>query len=245
MKKEMVSQYQLKGFWRRYSYYFLPAIAVVAVVGLFILMMPQFIKFFEVRGKIKEKEEEARSLEEKLEGLKKINAALLKEDVDKATKLLPNEKKVAEVFLNLRILSEEEELFLDELMVNPGLIATESAGVEEVIFETTVYGALENIRKFLGRMDFIGPILSFEDLALEYFEEEEMWGARLSFLDFYSFKKYPYRTISPLPEISESLGEVKNKMKEFKSPYLEVVSGAVPSELPPLPVGRGDIFSLP
>lgn len=241
----MVSQYQLKGFWRRYSYYFLPAIAVVAVVGLFILMMPQFIKFFEVRGKIKEKEEEARSLEEKLEELEKINAALLKEDLDKATKLLPDEKKVAEVFLNLRILSEEEELFLDELMVNPGLIATESAGVEEVSFETTVYGALENIRKFLGRMDFIGPILSFEDLALEYFEEEDIWAAKLSFLDFYSHKKYLYRTISPLPEISESLGEVKNKMKEFKSPYLEAVSGAVPSELLPLPVGRGDIFSLP
>lgn len=241
MNKQIFNLSELQKLLKRYGYYFLPVLALLIAISSFTLMAPRFFKIFTIREDIKAKEVLMGQMEEKLGKLQAMDFQKIEEEVGLAAAIIPDQKKITEVMLNMKILSDEEKIFVEEISVSPGQIATESAGVEEIAFSMHISGPLENFKNFFQRILKMAPAVAVDSVEMNL--EEETWEVDLAFATFFSSKELRFRPDSALPELSERGEEMKEKMADFEALYLRKV-GEGPVELVPFSSER-DIFSLP
>lgn len=245
MKKEGAIKYQGQSFWQKYGHYFLPGGVILVIIFLTVLMAPRFSKAFEIRRELKNKEEKMVEMTKKEQELETIDLQLLRENLVKAIEAIPEQKAIAEVFLNLKILVEEGELFLEETSVNPGMIATEAAKVEEVEFKAAIAGTLEALRNFFQKLELVAPVVNVKGIEMSR-QKGDLWQSEFSFFTFYSRKEPVFRVDSSLPKVSKKHQEMKEKLVEFESLYLKEAgeeSGFL--EESPLLLEREDLFGLP
>jgi len=248
---------QLESFMRQRRNLAITIGLVVLSVGLTLLFtIPQSLSIKQLRDEINEEKELLSTLETKRTKLLEIEESNIFNQKDKIGEVLPSNKPIQELLINLDAISIEAQIAITEYISNPGAIASASAkrraqveekkddNIQSVKLETIIVGDLANIHKFFSLIEKISPLTSVSNLDLQYISSADtdlnnslMTEATLTLDTYYFNKAVTTKTETPLPEIQEEEKNAINEILFFTPSYLKDKQTTIEG-------GNEDIFEI-
>ena len=230
---------QLESFMRQRRNVAITIGLVVLSVGLTLLVtVPQGLNIKQLTDELSEEKELLSTLETKKSKLLEIKESNIFNQKEKIEEVLPSNKPIQELLINLDAISVEAQIAIIEYLSNPGAIASASAGrqvqvekskdeedSQSIKLETIIVGELANIQKFFILIERISPLTSVSDLNLEYVSSADntalMTEASITLDTYYFNKAIKTKTETPLPEIQEEEKNAINEIIFFTPSYLK------------------------
>lgn len=226
---------KLKNIFKNYGFFLWPVlVVVVALVILIKIDLPKISEINLVRKKLSGVQEKLAKLGTKSSLLKGLDENKLKEDLGRTSQVLPDGKDTPGILRTLENSSSVSGIFLEDLNLAPGKIATygatPSAAREkpnEIPLKVSVSGKIPQITLYLSKIVSTGRALGLRNLEMTFSEGTASAKANLELTAF--FLPSPY-----------SVAKTDESLPAWGAPETETMAKISQREiLVPLPITPG------
>lgn len=215
------------------------AFGLGAVSFFFVLMFPRVQSIQERRSELNREAKKLSVLEAKNELLANIEGTDLFADREQIHTILPSYKPLLPVIQRLEKISQENQVIVSGLTINPGIISTESADTKvkssqakdeelsSLTFQITVVGDIVNINRFLEAIDQLTPITDVSAITLaaatrrgatasESANDARVYETKLELLTYYYIGQPQIQPQAALPDVASITRSMRAEIDNFR-----------------------------
>lgn len=229
----------------QYKSYLIPilVLAIIFVTSL-VFLKPKIVGLSQIQKKNSVERKKLAQLSQKVASLEGLDLNELTTKSDTLLKILPAEKDVPNFMATLKVLSQQTNVTLKTLKMDPGGISTDSAqpkkeekGLPFITISLIVRGDSEEIKEFAQKVENVIPLMRITTLSLS--NKEDNFTEASIVLNAYFL---------PLPQ---NIGQLEQPIslitQEEESTYQSLfglTSAATESGFPEVSSGRENPFSF-
>lgn len=214
-KKITLDQSFLRILYLRYKNFLLPSIlAIIALIIIIKILLPQISLFLELKTKTKESEKKVAILRSNYNFISNLNEYNVNSDLDLVSSSLPTEKDFSAILNSISVSSNNSGVVLSDYSFTVGNLSLESAEVKTDSFvqiNLEASGDTFSLINFLFELSTKLPLSESVSLKL---------GSSKSLVTVYfyqkPFYKIPFDLFSPIRQRSKEELEILEKLKQFK-----------------------------
>lgn len=225
----------LVNIFKNYGFYFWPALVLVVIFVVFTKIdLPQIRQINILRQQLVGIQERLSELTAKSNFLARLDEERLKEDFEKIILVLPDSKDAPSILRNLENSASSSGVYVEDLDLVPGKLATSTAVLgekpNEIPVRMVIRGTIEQIAAFLEKNVQVGRAMELKSLDLSFLEESTLAKAQLESVAYFLEKNQVEGPLSPWGD-QENTALAKIQQREL----------LVPSMVIP-PAGKTDLF---
>lgn len=232
---------------------FAVGLAVASVLIVLLAAIPQFREIMSLRSQIAKDTQKLEKLQRKLAQLEEISFNPDYQQREVVFDALPSRKPLLEVLNSLVVVVRDTGVKVDQLELNPGSIATDSATVQaksarsknslanDLGLDIVVSGSFDNMQQFFAQVEQMSPFTTISQLALSD-SRTEIGGtprirAQLTMDTYYYTQTIAQTLEADLPTIGDQEREVLAELASF-------TPGALPEQLEITGGGLEEFFEV-
>ncbi|MBI4999659.1 type 4a pilus biogenesis protein PilO [Candidatus Gottesmanbacteria bacterium] len=230
---------KLGNIFKNYGFYLFPIIAIVAIITLFVKIdLPKIGEIGGVRQQLSGIQERLAKLSAKSQFLASLDEEKLKGDYEKTSLVLPDGKDAPSILRTLEISASVSGIFLENLDLTPGKLATAGARIgekqNEIPLKVTISGTTPQITTYLEKITSVGRALGIKNLEISFSEGTVSAKVNLELVAYYLFPPQSTGKVEePLPSLgteeNDTLSEINQRELTIPQPILS-------------PAGKTDLF---
>ncbi|MBI5465095.1 type 4a pilus biogenesis protein PilO [Candidatus Gottesmanbacteria bacterium] len=230
---------KLGNIFKNYGFYLFPIIAIVAIITLFVKIdLPKIGEIGGVRQQLSGIQERLAKLSAKSQFLASLDEEKLKGDYEKTSLVLPDGKDAPSILRTLEISASVSGIFLENLDLTPGKLATAGARIgekqNEIPLKVTISGTTPQITTYLEKITSVGRALGIKNLEISFSEGTVSAKVNLELVAYYLF---PPQSTGKVEESLPSLGTEENDtLSEINQRELTIPQPILS------PAGKTDLF---
>ncbi|OGY23423.1 MAG: hypothetical protein A2172_04305 [Candidatus Woykebacteria bacterium RBG_13_40_15] len=224
--------------------YAIPLAIILAVVLLVpIFFVPQITRFREMNLELKKSQQRLAILKQKIVDLGKINENEESLQLLEAEKIVPSDKKVPYLLMGVNRIANEAGLFVSEMELNPGKVATESAKAatasasksvtegsqanklpkDKVVFRLQLKGDLQKFKNFLATLEKSKRLLGIDSIKAEVNGDTYTYNLNI-YTPFKTLESSGDIVAEPLPVFTSRHQSIFNMLAGFTDYMEEVIN---------------------
>lgn len=212
-------------------------LSIVSAALVIFAIIPQFQEIIKLNSELNNEKPKLEKIQKKLVELDNIQFSpefSQREVVDAA---LPSKKPLLELLTSLHTISEADRVSITEFSLNPGLIASSEAeiqedakrlankdGVDSIDLEMTVVGTFDDVGKFMLDLEKISPFTTITQLGLssrasgdDFTAAASDIQAKISTKSYFFTQSVTASVEAPLPVLNQGEQEVLTELANFSN----------------------------
>lgn len=234
---------QLKTIFKNYGFYLWPVLVVVVIWVIFVRIdLPKISEINRVRQQLSGIKERLAKLSAKSNLLTSLDEEKLKVDLEKTNLVLPDGKDAPSILRNLEISASSSGIFLENLDLTPGKLATKGATPQiggeksnEIPLRVAINGTTPQITAYLEKITSIGRSLGVKNLEINFGEGTASAKVNLELVAYF---------LLPPPSVGGGVEEALPTMRAQENDALTKISQRELLAPAPItsPAGKTDLF---
>ncbi len=218
------------------------AMLLVSAVLLFVAIIPQVRQAFSTYGSLRASQEDTKDLARKVSQLQQISSTPVVRRAEDVNRLLPSTKPLLELLGGLQVAASESQVSFEDVLLQPGLVATEGADIAAAVqqntprgtaydtldLELTVAGDLEDINRFFRAVERLAPFTSVTRMSLVETIDRgaggqvvRIFSADMVISSYFFIKPITATLGAPLPAISQQQQALLEELDSYTFPDFE------------------------
>lgn len=220
----------------RIHLFYTAAVVLTVLVVLLVGLIPQIQEVISLNSTLAKERPKLDRLNQKLISLDEVQFTPEFAQIDIVNSALPSKKPLLELLTSLQSISAANSIFINNLELSPGEIATESGSfnagtnsnrtgkksagaVDSLTITMDIVGQQEQVREFLNLIEKITPFTTITQLSVELSRRnqgsEELLEASITTESYFFTKSLTATVESALPQLSQKDREVLTTLADF------------------------------